>query len=192
MQTSTNMYTVACTGQNRNIKTVLSLLKLVQSTEIKANSIQIKFLVSGHSYLPNDWDFAVIESHARKIQSIYSPNDWYNIIRTSKNRTPFNVIKMTHQDFVSTKPLENAIVNRKITNTELPVNWLKIRRIKLERSKPHIIQYKCNYDEDSDFHIINIKKLIAGRPQVLKNLYQPLLYPNGRPISKEKETWWTC
>lgn len=38
----------------KNIKTVLSLLKLVQSTEVRAESIEMKFLVSGHSYLPID------------------------------------------------------------------------------------------------------------------------------------------
>lgn len=59
-------YSDSCTRQNRNIKTVLSLLKLDQIMEIKAKSIEMKFLVSGHSYLPNDSDFTIIESHAKK------------------------------------------------------------------------------------------------------------------------------
>ena len=63
------MYSDSCSGQNRNIKTVLSLLKLVQSEDIKAKSIELKFLLSGHSYLPNDADFAVIEAYAKK--SVY-------------------------------------------------------------------------------------------------------------------------
>ena len=33
------IYSDSCTGQNRNIKIVLSLLKLFQSTEIRAESI---------------------------------------------------------------------------------------------------------------------------------------------------------
>ena len=48
-------------GQNKNVKTVFSLLKLVQSIEIRVESIEVKFLVSGHSYLPNVSDFAIIE-----------------------------------------------------------------------------------------------------------------------------------
>ena len=55
-----------CLGQNRKIKTVLNLLKLVQNTEIRSQSIKIKFLVSGHCFLPNDSDFAIFESHAKK------------------------------------------------------------------------------------------------------------------------------
>ena len=58
-------YSDSCTGQNRNIKTFLSLLKLVQSTEFKAESIDMKFLISGHSYLSNDLDFAIIESKSK-------------------------------------------------------------------------------------------------------------------------------
>ena len=112
-------YSNSCTGQNRNIKTVLSLLKLVQSTEIKAVSIEMKFLVSGHTYLPNDSDFAIIESCAKKNQNIFSPDNWYHIIKTCKKK-----------DFLSTKPLEQSIINRKVTVTGLPVNWLKIRWIK--------------------------------------------------------------
>lgn len=50
-------FSVSCTGnfKFRNIKTVLSLLILLQSTEIQAESIEMKFLESGHNYLPNDW-----------------------------------------------------------------------------------------------------------------------------------------
>ena len=53
--------------QNKNIKTVFSLLKLVQNTEIRTESIEMKFLINIHNYLPNDSDFAIIESHAEKI-----------------------------------------------------------------------------------------------------------------------------
>ena len=101
---------------------------------------------------------------------------------------------MTHQDFFSTKPLEKSIINRKVTVTEFPVNWLKIRWIKLERSKPHLIQFKCDYNEDSEFNAINIRKSVAGRPQSLKNVDQPLLYPKGRTVTREerRDMMWTC
>ncbi|UYV82284.1 hypothetical protein LAZ67_21001583 [Cordylochernes scorpioides] len=176
----------SCTGQNRNIKTVLSLLRLVQSTEIRAQSIEMKFLVSEHSYLPNDSDIAIIESYAKKIQNIFSPDDWNNIIKTCKKKAPFNVIQMTHEDFFFTKPLENSITNRKVTVSGCPVNWLKMRWIKLERSKSHIIQFKYDHNENSEFYAIDIRKFVAGRPQSLKNIDQPLLYPKGRTVTSEK------
>lgn len=62
------IYSDSCTRQNR--KTILSLLKFVQSTEIRAQSIEMKFLVNGHGYLPNNSDFAIIERYAKKIQYV--------------------------------------------------------------------------------------------------------------------------
>lgn len=42
-------YSDSCTGQNRNLKTVLKLMTLVQNDSIEADSIELKFMVSGHS-----------------------------------------------------------------------------------------------------------------------------------------------
>lgn len=58
--------------------------------------------------------------------------------------------------------------------------------IKLERSKPHVIQFKYDFNQDSEFSAINIKKSGAGRPLGLKNIDQPLLYPIGRTVTREK------
>lgn len=69
------MYSDCCTDQNRNIKLSLSLLKLVQEPEITASFIDHKFLVSGHSYLPNVADFGVIETKSRKKEFMFGSKD---------------------------------------------------------------------------------------------------------------------
>ena len=48
------LYSDACTGQNRNIKVALMLMKLTQECNIEI--IDQKFMTSGHSYLSNDAD----------------------------------------------------------------------------------------------------------------------------------------
>lgn len=52
---------------------------------------------------------------------------------------------MTHKDFFPTKPLENSIIKRKV------INCLKICCIKSKRSKPRIIEFTYNFNEDSKF-----------------------------------------
>lgn len=42
-------YSDSCSVQNINIKTVLSLLKPFQNTEIRGEAIEMKFLVNEHS-----------------------------------------------------------------------------------------------------------------------------------------------
>ena len=45
-------------GQNRNIKIILALLRLLSDPTMQAEIIDVKYLISGHWRLPNDRDFA--------------------------------------------------------------------------------------------------------------------------------------
>lgn len=55
------MYSHQCGGQNRNIKMALICNCIVCFYHLSPTQIHHKFLVSGHSYLPCDRDFGVIE-----------------------------------------------------------------------------------------------------------------------------------
>ncbi|GFR24107.1 hypothetical protein TNCT_710281 [Trichonephila clavata] len=90
-------------------KTVLSLLKLIPSGDIKAESIELKYLLSEHSYLPIDADFTVIEAYAKKLY-IYNPRDWCHIMQNSKRKNPFCAVEMNRQDFLSTKALGKMLL----------------------------------------------------------------------------------
>lgn len=181
------LYSDCCTGQNRNIKLSLSLLKLVQDPEMTASSIYHKFLVSGHSYLPNDADFGVIESKAKKKEFIYGPKDWINLVATAKKTNPFKVIEMKREEFISTKMLEDSIINRKINNTGGKVNWLNIKWLRYSRNKPESIFYKETLQDDFPFDEINIAKRSGkGRRPNLCNIVQEKLYPSRRPVKDQK------
>ncbi|CAG5051734.1 unnamed protein product [Parnassius apollo] len=117
------MYSDSCTGQNRNIKTTLSLLKLVQDPDTSITTIDHKFLVSGHSYLPNDGEFGIIESASRRHGQIYSPDQWIEIMKTAKRKEPhFVVTEIKNSEFKSTAALEKCITNRKKNNL-----WLRLQ-----------------------------------------------------------------
>ena len=79
------MYSDTCTGQNRNWNIAMTLMKLVLSEDNNIEIIDQKFMQSGHSYLPNDCDFASIENFS-KTQQIFCPNDWYNVIAKSRKK----------------------------------------------------------------------------------------------------------
>lgn len=64
------------------------------------NTITHHFLVSGHTYLPSDRDFPLIEKRHRKYApEVYSPEGWYKIIRESNTKNPFLVTVMEQDDF---------------------------------------------------------------------------------------------
>ena len=70
-------------------------------------------MVSGHSFLPNDRDFAHVEVAARKTEHIFIPEDWERVVAQAKRKNAFAVRRMARKDFVSLKPLIEVIVNRK-------------------------------------------------------------------------------
>lgn len=53
---------------------------MIQREDINAVSSEVKFLLSGHSYLSNNSEFAVAEGYAKGNQNIYNPREWYHII----------------------------------------------------------------------------------------------------------------
>ena len=68
-------YSDPCGGQNRNIYMLCLWLHIVDNPAFSYEVIDQKFMVSGHSYLPNDRDFGIIESAKRRSQHIYVPHD---------------------------------------------------------------------------------------------------------------------
>lgn len=80
----------SCGGQNRNIKLVLMLKVILESSSKAHNleSITLRFLYSGHSFLPNDSYFGDIESALKHHERLYTPEDYMQIMRTCRKKTP--------------------------------------------------------------------------------------------------------
>ena len=82
-------YSDSCGGQNSNLKMALMWTHIVQTTSLI--EINHKFLISGHSYLPNDTDFGIIEKARPKSTQVYVPSQWYNIIATCHKSNPCRI-----------------------------------------------------------------------------------------------------
>lgn len=180
-------YSDCCSGQNRNIKLATTFLKLVSTPGSSHKKIDHKFLTSGHTFLPNDADFGVIESSAKKIECIYSHEDWYNIIKKAKKKKPFTVRIMETDEFLSTDVLEKAITNRKKDEDGNELNWLQIQWMRFEQSEPYKIQFKYTTEEEVPFRVLNLTKRCRGRPPGIHQFEQRVLYPNGRPVTAKKK-----
>lgn len=179
-------YSDACTGQNRNIKIVLFFMQLVSSEANEIDVIDHKFMVSGHSFLPNDSDYGSVETYARN-KTIYVPEDWCNIITQCRRHKPFHLTKMFRKDFHSVELLEKAITRRTKNENNQPVNWLKIQWIRVVKEKPYMVLYKETLSEDFPFACINLKPKKGGRPSLLSNIPTTDLYSETRPVTAAKK-----
>lgn len=180
------LWSDACGGQNRNIKITL-LLKSILHTNQNLQTITLNFLMSGHTFLPNDSDFSDIESELKRLRRLYTPDNYINIMRSCRKKKPFIVTKMETNDFFSVEEIEKNIVNRKVTEEKEKINWLHIRSIKLDKDEPFYLFIKQNKFSNT-FQKVNIKKTVRGRPFAGGTPYEALvpLWPQGKPIAQPK------
>lgn len=98
------IFTDNCPGQNKNWLLIALWLQLINENKFK--TITHHFLVSGHTHLPSDRDFALIEKRHRKYApQVFSPTEWFDIICKSNKKSPFAVTVMKQPDFFCFAPI---------------------------------------------------------------------------------------
>ena len=102
-------YSDGCSGQNKNRILLAFFLRLIQSNSYE--SIDHKFLVRGHTYLPNDRDFSSIEARKR-VEKAFIPSDWVRIVRESRVKNPFIVNHCTQEIFENHKDSTTSLKTR--------------------------------------------------------------------------------
>lgn len=181
--TELTLWSDSCGGQNRNIKMTLMLKAVLSHSSLKI--IRMRFLVSGHSFLPNDSDFSDVECALKHQQRLYLPEDYIRIMEECRTKNKFKVSRMLSSEFYGTAELEKQIVNRKVDVGNKKISWLKTREILLDKEKPFSIFLRTNFDDDSDYAEIDIRKKQLGRPAMFKDLLMPM-WLKGKKISNPK------
>ena len=174
-------YSDSCGGQNRNHKIALIWMHICEISNIE--EINHKFLVCGHSYLPNDSDFGVIERATQKSCELYVPEQWCSIIEKCSRKNPYTVVRMKQEMFVSVSDLVKRCTVRKTSLQGNKVEWLKIQWIQVRKSSPMKLYFKYSIQEDIAFDCVDFGKKDRG-VQVLSSL-KPA-NDQHRTLSKEK------
>ena len=138
---------MSCGGQNRNINLVCLWLHVVACDYLPITTIDQKFMLTGHSFLPNDRDFSSIELAKKRHSTIYVPDEWYDLVRGARRKNAFAVSVMNTDNFVSIKSLTSHIINRKVNEDKVKVDWLKILWIRVSKDKPLQFLYRYSLNE---------------------------------------------
>jgi len=125
----------ACGGQNRNKAIVCFFMYLCNVKHIE--TWEHTYLESGHSYLPNDRDFSVIEKKC-KGKLVYGREDWFDLVSKAMVKQPFNVIDMNGK-FINVDQLvsNRAFCNSNTTDTE-KFNFLKLKSFAVSKNSDKI------------------------------------------------------
>lgn len=73
-------YSDSCGGQNRNVYLFSLWLHIVASNKFAITVVNQKFMIVGHSYLPNDRDFGSIKTERCKHNTVFVPEEWSELI----------------------------------------------------------------------------------------------------------------
>lgn len=147
----------ACGGQNRNKLVITFMMWICDNYNFE--SWEHFFLESGHSYLPNDRDFAHIEKKMKKETCIYHPDQMFEIVQKSRVTQPYKVIPMENNFFDFTE-IKNA---RKFDNQKTDFDFRRLKSFFVNRHSDQIT-FKRG-DSETTFEFICQKKRNVPTPQ---------------------------
>ena len=93
---------------------------------------------------------------------------------------------MKREDFVSLKPLKEAIVNRKVNKLGGKVEWLKMHWISVSKDKPLQFQYRYSNNSLERWKTVDLKRKTKGRPVDMGRIELPLLHDQPKAVNPQK------
>ncbi|GFO00523.1 hypothetical protein PoB_002702800 [Plakobranchus ocellatus] len=186
----------SCGGQNKNKNIIGFWYHLVHVKQI-FKSLEHKFSIPGHTFLPCERDFGVIEKKKKgkhlqctiprdgialwKIPAVYNPEGWYSLVEKAKTNNPFQVVRMRRQDFIDITPLKQQLIFKNSAADGSKVKLQKATRIKVSQDNPgnYFIAYSHNVDEAW-------QEVPIGRPGMQKPVQPQALYWGRREIAPAK------
>ena len=184
------LFSDSCFGQNKNFQMVCFWNQQVLE---RFEQIDHKFLVRGHTYLPNDRDFAHIEKRKSSAR-VYVPGDWEAVVRTACSVVPFDVNPMEACKFLDFSELSQQYTHRKKDTAKKPVLISKALWMNFGQGEdlggevkkhPNEVWLRYSYDHDEPWSKGN---LLKGRKRLPPSqvLFLPEKYPNGHPVKSKK------
>lgn len=138
-----------CTGQNKNKILVMLLIYLVASGVFE--QIDQKFLVSGHSYLTCDRDFAHIERRKR-VSKNFVPDDLEKMILSARHKNPFKVVRLERDDFKNFHQVSDDFINTSKLQIS-QVSWIQITK-----ENPTLVKTKKTFSDLEPWTKCNVLK----------------------------------
>lgn len=179
------VYSDNCAGQNKNWTCVCLWQQLVKENIFQ--TVEHRFLVVGHTHLPSDRDFAVIEKYKRHyLKQVYAPEDWYRAVEKAKRINPFKVIVIQQKDILTFKDLQRQIVKKNITDDKNKVNFSKICAIKFSQESPNAMFIKHLWNQEYSSVTIGKKGVRSSINLTIRDL--PIKYNAPIPLNPKKRS----
>lgn len=176
--TTLYLFSDNCIAQNKN-KVLFQYLSAVVSTSTnKLTNITHRYPEPGHSFLPCDRCFGHIEKNRRKVERVYLPQEYEDLVKNTNSR--FNIIQVTQNMIYNFNAYLSPLCKKVISNTN---------KVKFTVMAYRYLEYRdtgvfCSVSANgiSKEHYVLEK---SGQKLVLGNEI-PKLYTEPIKIKKEK------
>ena len=128
-------------SQNRNHLVAGMLLLAAQTLPLE--SIEQKFLETGHTYMEVDSMHATIDSY-RKNLKVYSPLEWPVILQLARRSQPYIVREIERNEFFDLHHLAKSM-NTTSLKTKIP--WMKVKCLRVQKGVTDAVEIKEDYDD---------------------------------------------
>nr|CAH7746664.1 unnamed protein product [Callosobruchus chinensis] len=147
--------------------------------------IRHTFLEKGHTQTEGDSMHSVVERASRHVP-IYTPDQWYTLVRTAKKNKPFEVTEMDKEDFIDLKALtKDTALNWERDEQNDRITITNIRMVEANYMFPNKILFKYDYHEQ--YRTVNL--LEKGRRKINVDIHKVEMkhcYTDVLPITKKK------
>lgn len=185
--THVTTYSDTAGGQNRNQYIAAAMLYAINNLE-NIETIDVKYMESGHSYLEADSMHATIE-RARRHRQVYTPREWCLLIEMARKKPrPYIVKMLTFNDIHDLQTLASKVmVNTKITADGSPVRWLKIKWLRFVKEEPSIIYFKYELSDPNFMTLDTSRATKKSKPFCWNAIELTPKYRERMPVSVAKK-----
>ncbi|KAI4471623.1 b-cell receptor cd22 [Holotrichia oblita] len=171
-----------CRGQNLNKFMAANLLIAAQEIE-NIRTINLKFLVSGHSELECESMHSAIAREFKRVGKALGPADWETIAKSARRKgdKPYIVYQLKINQINDCK----ECVNQKCASEK----WQKMCWLRFRSTQPFIMEFKQSLNEE--FRLLNVNKTNRRNSQPASHL-KPLYKDPNITISEEKSSGGNC
>ena len=168
-----------CTSQNKNWSLLSFLIYIINSNEVCAQNITIKYFQPGHTFMSADSFHHEVELGLKKKPKVYDFQDFVNVVRQC-NASKVLVKEMTHSDFSEWPNLTSAYQLQKLSAENQRPLLKDICEITAKRGFKYLF-YRTKYGgPENELHFL-MKKYVNSTIQAPKRLGK------NRGITKERK-----
>ena len=180
------LFSDSCGGQNKNSTVIQYLYTLVKLGKFKC--IRHVFPIRGHSFLPCDRDFAKTESKKRRIERLYTPDHWMQVIRTARKAKPFTVVQVS-QDMVLDFPTHfSQFFKKTVVSGGERMRIRDARMFEYSSDHPNEVWVKYSLSGNDEWGKFVIEKKRSGPPSLpSEKLYSGTLSLNPNKVDDLKK-----